>query len=260
MSFALGRKIEKCATSHISFPWTLLLEKGQSEWDFLTFKTLVFSWGKPYQPLHRTQLDLHGIQHEMQSFLQNNSDVRNFYLGVWNSFNLNRNAAYGIRRGRVGFAGRGSLASKCHGQNMQIRWKAWYLVQTRHAPLLANGVRHRQVIHLSLSLLLLTLRWQGSPRRRLRVPWKLSALTDWCKWQSLKCIPQISTALGEEECQYLATELICGSALWASERGPGAEGSMRTWISNQIPCESFCPWLPAGRVFLPSSSRRDASK
>lgn len=61
-------------------------------WVLLTIKGLVLNRVKPYQTRRRTQLGLQDIQHKLQPYRLNNSNVRHFYLGVWN-------AAYGIDSG-----------------------------------------------------------------------------------------------------------------------------------------------------------------
>lgn len=76
---------------------------------------------------------------------------------------------------------------------------------------------------------------------------KLSALVDWCMWQSLKYNLKIRVALRKDKCQYLVIELICGLTENLHERAQ-SKGSMGTWMWHQIPYESLSltsSWLCA---------------
>lgn len=140
----------------------------------------------------------------------NRLDVRIFfYLGVWNFLtmtgmrpmvNVWSDVALAVRCIRPALI-------TCWGQNMQMT----VFPRSRPDMLLAYGLLHLQGSTWPY-LAAADLAVAGKSLAPLGF-WKLSALTDWCKWQSLKCILKISVALRKEECQYLVTELICGSVL-----------------------------------------------
>lgn len=82
MSFALGRKIKNVGHrifhSHELCDWT----KVRMSWVLLTIKSLVFNRVKPYQTLHRTQLDLKDIQHKLQPILSEQLKCQTFLFGI----------------------------------------------------------------------------------------------------------------------------------------------------------------------------------